>query len=191
MNPSDILNVYKYDVTIRFTEPAILPAYKGATLRGAFGIAFKKNICINKKIKTCTECLISSTCIYRQIFNAEVIADEKTQNFPQPFILEPPYDKQTFYKKGSCLNFSFIIIDKMIDYFPYIVLTFKSMGEKGIGIRGKRSQFDLIKIKNKTRIVFDGKTQSIKDYKKPLKIVVPKVKEDILTYTFNSTYNST
>ncbi|HON06301.1 MAG TPA: CRISPR system precrRNA processing endoribonuclease RAMP protein Cas6 [Candidatus Ratteibacteria bacterium] len=186
MKPDEILRVYKYDVITRFRENAILPAYKGATLRGAFGIAFKNSICVNKKIQDCNGCLISNKCIYKQIFNTEVISDEKSQNFPQPFILEPPYDRQTFYGKNDYLKFGLIIIDKMVDYFPYFVLTFKLMGEKGIGIRKKRSEFDLIKIKNRTRIVFDGKTQNIKDYRKPVKISIPKIKQNLLTLNFIS-----
>lgn len=186
MKPDEILSIYKYDVIAKFKEPAILPVYKGATLRGAFGITFKNNVCINKKIENCNKCFISNKCVFRQIFNVEIVDEGKSQSFPQPFILEPPYDSQTYYEKGNLLNFGCIIVEKMVDYFPYFVLTFKSMEEKGIDIRGKKAQFELIKIKNKTRIVYDGKTQIISDYKWPLSISSPKTNGKFLALNFIS-----
>jgi hypothetical protein len=42
---------------LKASEPIILPSYKGSTLRGGFGYAFKRVVCAIKD-KECSDCLI-------------------------------------------------------------------------------------------------------------------------------------
>jgi len=180
------LNVYSFHVTTKFHDAAILPAFKGATLRGAFGIALKNTVCINKKIQNCNDCFISSHCAYKKIFCVDVSRKDNTFNVPVPVILEPPYEKQTFYKQGSLFSFHCIIVEKIIDYFPYLIVAFKTMGDQGIGIKPNRARFELIKIKNANRIIYDEKSQMLKDYKKPVKIKTSARNGNTITLEFIS-----
>lgn len=178
--------VYKYQITTKFIEPATLPPFKGSTLRGAFGIVFKKIICINKEVSNCKECIISSKCVYKQIFEPDIIKGDKKIEISPPFILEPPYDEKTIYKKGDKFEFNCIIIGKVVDYFPYFLLTFKKIGEKGIGIKGNRGRYKLEKIKNSRRIIYDGKKDILKDFKRPVRFTFPQLKNNTLTLKFIS-----
>ena len=73
-----------------------LPALnKSNTLRGAFGMAFRRLVCIPQ----CREvrlCPLAGTCPYRIIFEpapppgAERLS--KNQDIPRPFIFRPPLD---------------------------------------------------------------------------------------------------
>ena len=73
-----------------------LPALnKSNTLRGAFGMAFRRLVCIPQ----CREvrlCPLGQTCPYRIIFEpapppgAERLS--KNQDIPRPFIFRPPLD---------------------------------------------------------------------------------------------------
>ncbi|MCM8803312.1 MAG: hypothetical protein NC827_08410, partial [Candidatus Omnitrophica bacterium] len=120
------------------------------------------------------------------IFEPEIPKIDKKFDIPSPFILEPPYDIKTEYKKGDKFEFFCIIIGKAIDYFPYFVLTFKEMGKRGIGIKGNRGKFKLLKIKNSNRIIYDHKTDILKNFKKNIKITVPKLEDDTITLKFIS-----
>ena len=115
--------VYKYLIVWEFVEPALFPSYKGSTLRGAFGITFKDIVCVNRKIGSCRDCFISPQCAYKHIFEPDVSKGAKTANIPAPFILEPPYDKKREYKKGDIFTFWCILIGRVVDYFPYFVLS--------------------------------------------------------------------
>ncbi len=184
-----LLGVYKYIIITQFLEPATFPPYKGSTLRGAFGNIFKEIVCINKQAANCEECFVSSTCAYKFIFEPKRLKDNnKKIDVPPPFILEPPYDKKNEYKKGEYFKFQCIIIGKAIEYFPYFVLVFKKMGERGIGVKGKRGRFKLLKIKNNNKIIYDHRTDTLKNFAKPVKITFTKNKfdKDLLTLKFIS-----
>ncbi|MFN4227485.1 MAG: CRISPR system precrRNA processing endoribonuclease RAMP protein Cas6 [Candidatus Ratteibacteria bacterium] len=180
------LDVYKFQVITKFIESAVFPEYKGATLRGAFGLTFKDIVCLNKKLPNCEICLISSNCVYKILFEPNISKKNKAIDIPCPFILEPPYDTKTDYKKGDIFEFSCIIIGKAIDYFPYFVLVFKEIGQRGIGIKGKRGKFKLIKIKSSNRIIYDSQTDILKEFKKEIKLNTPKLKYDTITLKFIS-----
>ena len=57
----------QFQFELETVEPLQLPAYKGSTLRGAFGHAFKKVVCA-LRTKTCGDCLLNERCVYSYIF---------------------------------------------------------------------------------------------------------------------------
>lgn len=123
------------------TEPIILPSYKGSTLRGGFGNAFRKIVCAVRK-QDCGNCLLSEKCIYSYIFetpppkNTKIM--RKYKSAPHPFIIEPPPEKKQGYTPGSEIIFGLTLIGKAIDYLPYFIYTFDELGKMGIGKgRGK------------------------------------------------------
>src|SRR3990172_7002023 len=52
---------------LAFPEGASLPPYLGSTLRGSFGVAFKKVVCTLKDT-ACDQCLLKNRCVYSYIF---------------------------------------------------------------------------------------------------------------------------
>ncbi|RLB01906.1 MAG: CRISPR-associated protein Cas6, partial [Deltaproteobacteria bacterium] len=48
----------RYRIECSFENEAILPYFKGSTIRGVFGIALKRVVCALKQLK-CEECLLS------------------------------------------------------------------------------------------------------------------------------------
>lgn len=57
----------KYHFSCIFTGPASLPAFKGSTFRGVFGVALKKVVCALKH-QECPACLLRGQCLYARIF---------------------------------------------------------------------------------------------------------------------------
>ena len=115
-----------------------LPAFnKGNTLRGAFGTAFRRLVCIPQ----CTEvrrCPLDGTCPYRVIFEpgpppgADRLS--RNQDIPRPFIFRPPLDPTTTFPPGKTFDFTLALVGKAIDYLPYFILAFRDVAREGIGL---------------------------------------------------------
>ncbi len=125
----------------------ILPRYKGSTLRGGFGTAFKKIACAQSHLD-CKLCILTQQCPYAYIF--ETAPPENTQalrkyeDIPRPFILEPPLETKTQYQPGERLSFGLVLVGRAIEYLPYFILAFKELGEIGIGKGRRPFQLDRI-----------------------------------------------
>lgn len=131
---------YRFD--IEAIDPLSLPAYKGSTLRGGFGYAFKKMVCIERDWRKCTPCQLGNTCPYGYIFETSVPADSQVlrnlREVPVPFLIEPPLDEKTSYRPGDRLSFDVVLVGRAINYLPYFILAFQELGRAGIGKpRGK------------------------------------------------------
>jgi len=90
------LKYAKYTFACTFNGEAILPPYKGSTLRGIFGHALKKVVCALQK-QDCSECLLADHCLYTTVF--EISAKAPTEQGrkriaqpPHPYVIEPPTD---------------------------------------------------------------------------------------------------
>ena len=125
-----------YNFYLAFPEGASLPPYLGSTLRGSFGVTFKKVVCTLKNT-ACDQCLLKNRCIYSYIFETPIEnPSEITQKYhyaPHAFILNPPWNNHRIYRPGSELVFQLTLIGKAIDYLPYFIFTFITLGQQGIG----------------------------------------------------------
>jgi len=143
--------VASYNFTLNFLEKASLPRYKGSTLRGAFGVNFRKICCLQKK-KRCEECLLRQKCPFIYIFNSSPPPDAKKlrryDNIPRPFLILPHLDEKQEYSPGEKLTFQLTLIGDAINYLSYFILTFKEMGRSGLGkkVNGKRGVFELSRV---------------------------------------------
>jgi len=137
-----------------------LPEYKGSTLRGGFGYAFKKVVCALKN-KECPDCLLKGKCIYSYVFETPPPADtrimRKYPSAPHPFVLCPPLEDDRVYEPGESLRFQLTLIGKAIDYLPYFIYTFEELGKMGLGKgRGKFSLEEVKSIGERTRVKGGG-----------------------------------
>jgi len=57
------LSIHRYKVKIKALTPFLIPSFPGSMLRGTFGIALKRTVCLNRK-QVCSDCLVRKTCIY-------------------------------------------------------------------------------------------------------------------------------
>ena len=112
---------------LNFLEEARLPAYLGSTLRGSFGVAFKKVVCTLKDT-ACAQCLLKNRCVYSYIFETPIEnpseITEKYHYAPHAFVLNPPWHNHRQYRPGDELVFQLTLIGKAIDYLPYFIFTF-------------------------------------------------------------------
>ncbi len=126
----------------------ILPSYKGSTLRGGFGYAFRRVVCAIKS-KDCTGCLLKEKCVYSYIFETPPPPDTKIMrkytSAAHPFVIEPPPERRRGYKPGDEISFGLTLIGRAIDYLPYFIYTFDELGRIGLG-KGK-AKYELKTVK--------------------------------------------
>lgn len=137
-----------YSFSIRAVTRLSLPAYKGSTLRGGFGHAFRRACCTTAH-KKCRECLIRDSCVYSWVFETPVPRDatlmRKYPSAPHPFILEPPTSNDRDYEPGDRLGFGLTLVGRAVDYLPYFIYSFYQLGRMGIGRkRGKLERFQTL-----------------------------------------------
>jgi hypothetical protein len=135
------LRIANYRFTLKARDELHLPPYKGSTLRGGFGHAFKQVVCLQRQAKTCEGCLLRENCPYAYIFDTSPPPDAEVlrthSDVPLPFVIEPDTtDRRTTYPPGDTLNFELILVGKAINYLPYFILVFRELGERGLG-RGR------------------------------------------------------
>jgi hypothetical protein len=124
-----------YRISATLLDDAILPPYKGSTFRGAFGGCLKRAVCAVKQ-KECSDCLLSSRCVYARLFEAkqwDTAASVRTAAPPHPYIIQPPNSTRTRYQAGEPFDFNLFLFGEMNASLPYFVYAFELMGEQGIG----------------------------------------------------------
>lgn len=126
---------------IEALEPLFLPPYKGSALRGGFGYSFRKVCCVLQQ-QDCADCTLNQACAYAYIFETPKTTgldiQHQAANYPHPFIIEPPDNRETQIRAGERLVFSLVLLGKGIDFLPYFVFAFHQLGQMGLGKgRGK------------------------------------------------------
>ncbi len=157
----------RYSFTCTFDSDAALPPYKGSTLRGIFGHALKKVVCALKR-QNCGGCLLSPKCVYHNIFETSANSNVSTESKrivdpPHPYVIEPPPEHKTNYRRGDALNFILLIFGEANDYLPYFIYAFDQMGQMGIGRRidGKRASFALQQVTVEDDVIYSKSGGSI------------------------------
>lgn len=153
--------------TMRTETEAWLPRYKGSTLRGAFGNALKRAVCIRRDLN-CEICLVRRSCVYTQVFETlppEGVAAFRGQKYaPHPYVLEPPLEEKQQYAPGDRLTFGLTLIGRAIDYLPYLIFAIDQAGRRGLG--PKRGRFALESViwrppHGQESVIYDGASQRL------------------------------
>lgn len=149
------LSFAKFRFTLRVNSPMVLPPYKGAVFRGAFGNSFKRLVCIAPKAD-CSLCSLRENCLYVSIFEAHPPQDcldaGKFSQAPRPYVLNPPLTSRQSFRPGEELAFELVLIGPAIKAFPYFLQIVMDMGRLGLGRR--RGQYEVLsvdQIRDRTR----------------------------------------
>jgi len=160
----------RFEFIVKPKDKLYLPVYKGSTLRGGFGQALRKTVCITK-YKECKNCLLKQKCIYSSIFETPPPEDttrmRKYPYAPHPFVIEPPLEEKQEYREDNELSFNLVLIGKAIDYLPYFIFAFDKLGELGLG-RGKgkywlREVRSIRSNSNSAHPIYTGEDKILKD----------------------------
>lgn len=142
------LRFARFQFVMEALEPLRLPPYKGSTLRGAFGVAFKEAACVSEE-KVCARCLIAMNCPYHYVFDTPIppgsLRMRKYTAAPHPFVLEPPLEARTSYAPGDRFEFGLVLIGKAIELLPYFVFVFDRVGRRN-GLGSGRGHLSLVEV---------------------------------------------
>jgi len=107
----------------------------GTMLRGAFGTALRRIVCLDLDQK-CIDCPTRESCVYQKIFSPITSVDSKrlskNRDMPRGFVFKPPLNADT-YGPEKPFSFRLILIGKLIQWLPYIIVPFAELGRIGIG----------------------------------------------------------
>jgi len=144
-----------YFSTFQFllSSPEPLPLL-GSTLRGGFGHIFRRMVCLTRE-KDCYKCILVYTCPYSYIFQTCLPPDaplfRKTRDIPRPYVFDLGENPSSF---------KLILIGKSIDYLPYFLLVFDTLGKKGLG--KKRVKYTLQEVKDgEGNTVYSGEKKEL------------------------------
>lgn len=144
----------QFQFTLKPLETIHLPTYKGSTLRGAFGYAFKRIACVTRE-KDCNSCLLKGKCVYSYVFETPPPPDttkmRKYPYAPHPFVIIPPLEEKSSYREDETLCFDLTLIGRSIDYLPYFIYTFEELGGIGIGKGKGKYQLEEVRCRGKTK----------------------------------------
>ena len=119
------------------TKGLELPAFKGPTLRGAFGHALRKVTCPYPH-RVAGDCALGSNCKFTQLFEPQGTLDAERfskhdTRLPNPFVLIPPNDKSTQYSMGNELVVGFTLFGRAIGEVASVLMAFESLARFGLG----------------------------------------------------------
>lgn len=162
----DFLIWETYRFAIQAIGPIKLPVYKGGTFRGGMLTIFRRIVCAAPH-QRCRSCLLSSRCLYAQLFETRLPDDHpdarKYKKPPRPYVLNPPITERRFFEKNDILEFSLILFGQARNALPYFIYTFKELGKAGLG--SSRGKFDLLRVDRTTNgrplRIYDMETQTI------------------------------
>lgn len=122
-----------YNIHLRFTEPAVLPEYKGSTLRGHFGHSLKKVSCALRR-QSCSDCMLRTQCVYALTFEAQPSSDNQpSPTRPHPYVLVAPESQQRQFEPDETLTMGLKVFGSFNQYLPYYVYALDHLGQWGLG----------------------------------------------------------
>ncbi len=164
----------RYRFTYTVQEALKMPQYKGNVFRSRFGYILRDITCIGGEEQCKAQCQFPERCVYSKCFETPVPDDSpilRGQPFaPHPFILEPPRTQKLDYVPGDTFACTLTLIGEAINLLPWLVFTFREIGKRRIGIRGKRGQCHLDKVESlpvrgsqSVRTIYAAETELLTD----------------------------
>lgn len=144
--PTLSLTRVRFKLVAREAMP--LPAYKGAVLRGGFGLALKARACLHPPSDACTPCRMGNACAYGYAFETSPPPSggmfRNLSDVPTPLVFDPPLVPQTVFAPGETLSFDVVLVGRGIGELPRYVHAFDDLGAMGLGAR--RAPFDVVRV---------------------------------------------
>lgn len=151
----DNFTLARYRFELQCVSPLELRGFPGSTLRGAFGSAFRRMVCVTHA-PTCAGCLLRHQCAYGYVFETAPPPGSdrlrRNETVPRPYVLEVPSGERLSYAEGEHLRFVVTLIGRAVDFFPYFVFTVMRLEKSGLGAgrqQGK-GRFHLLEVSAET-----------------------------------------
>lgn len=151
-------------------ERLFLPFGKASnTLRGAFGVIFRKIACVPH----CTDagtCEIRDSCPYARVFEPASWGDGPSglADWPRPFVFRARHLDGITVRPGEPFWFGLNVFSLDHTVLAYFVLTFASLAREGLG--PQRAKAQLQRVLSGDQLLYDGNTQAISAKVQPMAV---------------------
>jgi len=138
--------LHRYQFNCHVLAPLKFNLYAGSMLRGAFGRALRKAVCVTRG-DDCKSCLLYRQCSYPKIFETPPPSQSQFQNFsqiPNAFIIEPPPLGKRWLQPGEGFSFNMILIGKAVVDLPIIIHAWQKALKAGLGAEHAAVELDSV-----------------------------------------------
>lgn len=119
--------------------PLRLYAHKGSALRGAWVQALLSHACPQPWECAGASCLLPHGCPIAALVGPADEVGERGRDVPRPYVLEPPLDSRIEYAPGDTLEWRMVLFGRAVEWFPYVIMATRFMGEAGLGVAAQSS----------------------------------------------------
>ncbi len=113
-----------------------LPTFPGSAIRGAFGHALKRLVCVMRN-RPCDGCPLESSCLYTTIFETRPAPSGKIMvrgnRPPHPFVLRVSFVRPRHLKEGDRLEVSVNLYGNAVAAYPFVLRAMEEAGKRGLG----------------------------------------------------------
>lgn len=130
------LQCLRLQVKARTLETVCLPQYRGSALRGAFGLALKKALCLLPK-NDCAQCDLRLKCVFMYLFNTHPehcsVEASRYGTAPHPFNFQLRVGRDEFLEAGQPFFFRITLTGRAVQWLSSVIHAFQIMGRLGVG----------------------------------------------------------
>lgn len=129
-------------------QPYFTPSFAGSVLRGTFGHALRRLVCMTGQ-SDCAACPLYRRCPYPEVFAppplTQPVRGRDLQQPPVPYVIEPPAIGRRWIEEGEVLRFHILLIGPAVARIPHVVEAMRRALAHGLG-RG-RTRFILQRVR--------------------------------------------
>lgn len=170
------LAIARYQIVLRVEEALVLPSFKGATLRGAFGATLKRIAC-HRDAAACPGTAPDCACAYGQLFapkmpeGCRVTRVNPGDEVARPFVFEPPLDDRREFAPGDELVFHLNLFGHAAQFLPYFLVAFRELPPLGLPSKRGRvvmRQVWVVDDSSKRQQVYSSEDQLVRNVSFPI-----------------------
>ena len=129
-----------YRLHFEVIDPLVVQDFLGSQLRGAFGPALKRAVCVLPEHPECATCPKRRGCPYPWFFEdigATLEVEARHHAPPRPFIIGPDVS-EGFLPPGAVLGMNLTLIGWANEVLPFVLNAWQEAGRRGLGPRRAR-----------------------------------------------------
>jgi hypothetical protein len=141
--PALPVDIARLRFTVHADERMALPFFAGSMLRGAYGHALRRLVCMTR-MPSCDGCPLRATCAFPRLFDpfgldvAAVGLAAGSAQPPPPFAIDPPPLGAVMIEPGQSWTFGQRLFGKAIRDLPLIVEAWRRALLRGLGAKRAR-----------------------------------------------------
>lgn len=149
--PLSGIKLYRFTFTFRAKDPIKFTGFPGSVVRGGFGYALKKSVCLaDPSVESCAPCAFAPSCAYAAVFESPNVGSQeimkKATHWPHPFAMAPMFGQTSLFKSGELFEIEIALFGRGVTYLPHFVHAFERLGRMGLGVG--RGKYALVSVRN-------------------------------------------